>query len=189
MGNCERPFRRVTGDSVAKGSLVNQTTKLTAKERLFALHCALLGNAADAARLAGYSEKVVPAKAVGLLRRAEIREDIFRCRRLLLKDARDTAVAGLLRLALGGVADAVRLMMADGELSPGEIYGLDLFAVSEIKRPKGGGFEIKFHDRTRALALLLEHGQQTSDTDQNALLEALDRSARVVALLPQDHAN
>jgi hypothetical protein len=34
--------------------------------------------------------------------------------------------------------------------------GLELFNVSEIKRPKGGGIEIKFFDRMKALERLGE---------------------------------
>ena len=57
---------------------------------------------------------------------------------------------------------------------------LDLFNVSEIKRPKGGGLEIKFFDRLKAL----EHLEQlcTGGDEDSALpfYKALENSAAKV---------
>ena len=64
------------------------------------------------------------------------------------------ALAGLRRLAFGRINDALALLRDDaGEISP---ETLDLFNVSEIKRAKGGGVEIKFFDRLEALERLSE---------------------------------
>ena len=85
-------------------------------------------------------------------------------------------VAGYRRLAFGSVADAVRLLQqtdADESLNPDT---LDLFMVSEIKRPKGGGLEIKFFDRQKALDRLTEL-QETSADAALPFYEALERSA------------
>lgn len=64
--------------------------------------------------------------------------------------ARRRVLRGYDKLAFGGVADAVRLMFCE-EPDFGEIGKMDLFNVAEIRRPKGGGMEIKFFDRIKAL--------------------------------------
>ncbi len=53
---------------------------------------------------------------------------------------------------------------------------LDLFNISEIKRVKGGGMEIKFFDRLKALEKL---GQVISTTDKSqtqSFYDALEKS-------------
>lgn len=63
--------------------------------------------------------------------------------------------AGLVRLAFGSVNDPVALVFSD-QPTPYAIAHSDLFNVSEIKRVKGGGVEVKFFDRQKALEKLLE---------------------------------
>lgn len=60
---------------------------------------------------------------------------------------------GYERLAFGGIADAVRLILAEEPDLP-ELGKMDLYNIAEIKRPKGGGMEIKFFDRIKALQCL-----------------------------------
>lgn len=62
------------------------------------------------------------------------------------------------KLAFGGISDAVRLMFCD-DPNLLEIREMDLFNVAEIKRPRGGGMEIKFFDRIKAMQCL----EQISD--------------------------
>ena len=62
---------------------------------------------------------------------------------------------GLSRLAFGSVNDAVQLVF-DDEITEEKIAHADLFNVSEIKRIKGGGVEVKFWDRQKALEKLVE---------------------------------
>ena len=57
---------------------------------------------------------------------------------------------GYNRLAFGEIQDAVRLLFSDG-IDDAELDNMDLFNVAEIRRPKGGGMEIKFFDRLKAL--------------------------------------
>ena len=64
----------------------------------------------------------------------------------------DEIARGYERIAFGGVGDAVRLLFCGEE--PPALDGMDLFLISEIRRPKGGGLEIKFFDRLRALQCL-----------------------------------
>ncbi|MBP1535767.1 MAG: terminase small subunit [Ruminococcus sp.] len=62
---------------------------------------------------------------------------------------------GLSRLAFGSINEAAALVFAD-EVSRDEILKADLFNVSELKRIKGGGVEMKFFDRQKALEKLVE---------------------------------
>lgn len=50
---------------------------------------------------------------------------------------------GYRRIAFGNISDAVKLILeSDGDRLDAE--KLDLFNVAEIKKPRGGGMEIKF---------------------------------------------
>lgn len=55
----------------------------------------------------------------------------------------ETAKEGFRRLAFGGIHDAVRLLFCE-DVNPRTLKNMDLFAVSEIRRPKNGGMEIRF---------------------------------------------
>ena len=85
-------------------------------------------------------------------------------------------IAGYRRLAFGSVADAVRLLQQTDQDAPPDPDTLDLFTVSEIKRPKGGGLEIKFFDRQKALDRLAEL-QETAEDCALPFYKALERSA------------
>lgn len=71
---------------------------------------------------------------------------------------------GLLDLAVGSVSDAMLLLFLDDEEIIRRLPRLKLSNISEIKRPKGGGMEIKFFDRIKAFEKLQElsgiHGNQ-----------------------------
>lgn len=126
-----------------------------------------------AAARAGY-----PPEGTALLKlmdRGEIRKEIAQ-----LSSAApltDEIRTGLRRMAFGSNADAIKLLISGEELTPDEIDGMDLFNISEIKRPKGGGLEIKFYDRLKAMECLGE-ALSSSDTQAGALIEALSKAAR-----------
>jgi len=67
--------------------------------------------------------------------------------------ARKRIRRGYERLAFGGIADAVRLLFTE-EPDLAALGKMDLYNIAEIKRPKGGGMEIKFFDRIKALQCL-----------------------------------
>ena len=83
---------------------------------------------------------------------------------------------GLERLAFGNVTDAVQLLFCD-EFNTRILNQLDLFHISEIKRPKGGGIEIKFYDRLKALQCLQElyHSQPS---DVSGFYRALEQGVK-----------
>mgnify|MGYP001138328001 CR=1 FL=1 len=102
----------------------------------------------------------------------------------------ETAKEGFRRLAFGGIHDAVRLLFCE-DVNPRTLKNMDLFAVSEIRRPKNGGMEIRFFDRIEALRLLSE--LETSGTGAQALLSAIPLPdpirERARKLVPFDEAD
>ena len=151
--------------------------QLTKKEASFCKLYVQTRNAREAAMAAGFS--VFPRQAAEkLMAEPRVQKEI----RTLEKNeqAKEAElIAGYRRLAFGSIADAVRLLLADttGEvLNPEE---LDLFMVSELKRPKTGGLEIKFFDRLKALEKLAE--MRTADADSAMpFYKALEKSAQAL---------
>ena len=85
--------------------------------------------------------------------------------------------AGLRRLAFGEIQDAILLLFADENEILEKLPELDLFSVSEIKRPKGGGMEIKFFDRIRALEKLRDTKNE-APTQPLSFYRALEEGAK-----------
>ena len=149
--------------------------KLTSREAMFCRYLSALGDPYEAAVLAGYggdSRK----QAAQLITRTDITRECETLAKNMPHPAL-SALRGLERIAFGGIGDALRLLYIDEAPDPSFLQELDLFCISEIKRPKGGGIEIKFHDRTKALLALLEHEEQTETPGAASLYQALENSA------------
>ena len=83
-------------------------------------------------------------------------------------------MSGFERLAFGSCNDAVYLVFSEDLPPPDVIAKLDLFNVSEIKRVKGGGVEVKLFDRQKALERMMEFiNCQDSTKSAASLLSAL----------------
>lgn len=149
---------------------------LKEKEKLFCSYFSELRNARNAAAKAGYGI-LAHRSAVKLLAREEIRKEIERIDRTRLVSAEEV-ISGYRQLAFGSVADALKLVYAEESPNTYDMEGLELFNVSEIKRPKGGGIEIKFFDRLKALEHL-EALCNSGKEDDSALpfYMALEKSA------------
>lgn len=85
---------------------------------------------------------------------------------------------GLRKLAFGDITDAVGLLFEDEEEILHKLPKLDLFNVSEIKRPKGGGMEIKFFDRLKAIDKIRELVSEQECKKPTSFYEALEKSAK-----------
>ena len=85
---------------------------------------------------------------------------------------------GLTELAFGSCCDAVKLLFMSEDEIMQKLPKLKLINVSEIKRPKGGGMEIKFFDRLKALEKLGAGGEH--ETGAKQLFDAISNSARAV---------
>lgn len=82
---------------------------------------------------------------------------------------RESALRLLADMALSKPNDAISLALDPGKVSP---QGLDLMSVSELHVNSTKGMELKFIDRVRAVALLLENLGSESE-GARALLDAL----------------
>ncbi len=146
--------------------------ELSDREALFCAYYRLCRSGREAAAKCGYRN---PERAgLRLLRR----KDVQRCIEKLDRETaecRAEVLAGYRRLAFGCVSDAVRLLQSDDALPDPE--ALDLFLVSELKRPKGGGLEIKFFDRLKALERLEQMAGRTPDERTAAFFAALGGAA------------
>ena len=87
------------------------------------------------------------------------------------------AVIGYQRLAFGSAADAVSLVFEENPARDG-LEKMDLFLVSEIRRPKDGAMEIKFFDRAKALEKLaaLSMERESSSSLYDAIGSVAERS-------------
>ena len=83
---------------------------------------------------------------------------------------------GLRRLAFGEIHDAVSLLFESEEIILKKLPKLDLFNVSEIKRVKGGGMEIKFFDRLKALDKLESMVSDNDSMTAASFYEAIEKS-------------
>ena len=85
---------------------------------------------------------------------------------------------GLRRLAFGEITDAVSLLFEPEEEIIEKLPKLDLFNVSEIKRPRGGGMEIKFFDRLKAIDKIREMVNEKSDNSPTSFYEKKKKSTQ-----------
>ena len=146
---------------------------MTKKEKLFCRVYAALNNLKEAAVHAGFPAESAQSIGEELIGREDILREIQRISAKNSESLCDRAVAGLLRIAFGNADDCIRLLFCD-EMP--DVSSMNLFNISEIKRPKGGGLEIKFADRMKALALLYEIGRQSEDEESLSFFECLEES-------------
>ncbi len=149
------------------GKSAEETNKLTKKEMEFCRLYAAGRSPREAAAACGFFPAVIAG--VKLLQRQEIRRQAEEIRKA--SDPAALAAAGLYRLAFGSVADAVRLIMSDGDAFS-EPEKLDLINISEIKFSGGGKVEVKFFDRLKAMTALAELGAR-QEGDSSGLIAAI----------------
>ncbi len=149
--------------------------KLTKKELLFCHWFSVLSNAREAAAKSGYTN---PEKSgVKLLLKDEIVRSIEKYKSMNV--SRNEITSGLRRLSFGSIADCIKLLQND-EIGFEEIENMDLFNISEIKKPKGGGMEIKFFDRTKAIEKLNEICTERQDEGAVPFYDAIEKGADAI---------
>lgn len=145
----------------------------TQKEQLFCCYYAKLGNIFESAVRAGFSRDTALAEGMSILKKKKYQKTISE----LMSDtvhSSQLVKAGLERLAFGSSNDAVYLVFSEDMPSPEKISSLDLFNVSEIKKVKGGGVEVKLFDRQKAMEKMYEYASSdNSSAAASNLLEAL----------------
>jgi hypothetical protein len=154
---------------------ISQDTKMR-----FFTHYVKLGNVKEAAINAGFNENEAAYEGMRILGRKSSQRIIAA---LLEKTKMPGLVkAGLERLAFGDVNDAVRLAFSDELPSDKELSAMNLFNVSEIKRVKGGGVEIKLFDRLKAFEKLWElESSADVKTSAESFFSAIKKGAEAVS--------
>ena len=158
---------------------MSQNSKeLTERQKNFLCQFIKLRNVQEAAVIAGFSAESAYRDGMKILRHQKALMFIQDSLALLNQFSGDIVKAGLDRLVTGRINDAVALVFSDEGISGAEIQRLDLYNVSELKRPKGGGCEIKFFDRQKAAESLYEMNcsVKTGDVAQS-FFAALKESA------------
>ena len=149
----------------------------SARNRAFCRWYAVLGDPREAALRAGFPEASAAEEALRLLQTRPARAYLEKLLSQPPLPERALVLAGLSRLAFGRANDAARLIFGEAPDAQA-LQSLDLFQVSERKRDKAGGVEIKLFDRQKALERLLECAAQSDQGAQaRALLEALGGDA------------
>ena len=150
---------------------------LTDKEREFCCNYINTGNIKESAIKAGYVKgpEKIGAK---MLYKKEISSEIERLYEEKQKNLMYKACSGYERLAFGNIADAVRLLYLE-DPNDVNLEKMDLFNISEIKKIKGGGVEIKFFDRLKALEKL-ESAKVYNSKEENSFYSALEHTASLL---------
>lgn len=92
----------------------------------------------------------------------------------------DRAYCGYERLAFGSVEDIVELI-CKSNFSDKDLKGLDYFNISEIKKNRDGGLEVKFFDRLKALEKL-ENIECNNKNQGLSFYSVLEKSAEKLNL-------
>lgn len=143
--------------------------KLTKKERAFCVGFINSGDIAEAQAYSGVSD------GGALLCREEIRDELKRLSRVYNESVAYTASAGLKKLAMGDISDAVRLLYEDNPDSD-TLKNMNFFMISEIRR-KEGAMEIKFFDRIKALSQLTENSPvESGGSFYEAIMASVEKS-------------
>ena len=112
-----------------------------------------------------------------LLCRKDIADEIEALARQREKSLANMASVGYQRLAFGNISDAVSLLYMENP-SRADLSTMDLFLVSEIKRPKDGSMEIKFFDRLKALEKLESKSEE--ENGAKSLFDAISEGAKAI---------
>lgn len=149
---------------------------MTKKEDKFCCYYSSNGNVRLSATMAGY---VNNPEQVGLqlLMRGDIANKVNEYRNTRLNNLKFMALIGYERLAFGNISDCIQLLYMD-KPDLKTLENMDLFMISEIKKPKDGSMEIKFFDRVKALEKLCEV-QQNSQENSVPFYKALENSAEI----------
>ncbi len=159
--------------------MVTDQVDLVQAKKLFCIFVARGFEPEEAVLRAGIPVEDDPARtACLLLADYGLRRRIARlAKALAFCSPASRARAGLERLALGSGCGREEVRLAEeGEPLPSGL----LFHLAEVKYPKGGGVELKFFDRLKALSLLASLEEEGGEAG-SPLLNALSRSASVLA--------
>ncbi len=152
--------------------MTNEKKALSRKELTFCHQYIQTGNPTEAARISGYKGNL-ERKGTELISNPQIHSAIESMFKEKKKNLIYKATTGYERLAFGSISDCIKLLFSEN-LKPKDLDKMDLFNISEIKRPKDGAMEIKFFDRLRALEKL-EQIESEQKNDKEPFFAALEK--------------
>ena len=155
---------------ISKSDEKNSKRKFSFRD--FARIFARTRNPKESALSVGIDSEEALLKGEQLLSRKDVKAEI---RKIDKENPQNLCAvkAGLSRIAFGSVNEAVALVFEE-QPSKEEILRADLFNLSEIKKVKGGGVEMKFADRQKALEKLVEFDPALKEvSDAQKFLNAL----------------
>ncbi len=150
---------------------------LKPKEKLFCIHYCQYHSGTAAAAHAGYP--FAKNSAAKLLARKDIQEEIARLSEINCVTHNEIS-NGYRLLAFGDCTDAMKLLFCDEPPDENELQKMNLLNISEIKRPKNGGIEIKFFDRLKALEHLAEITSHSKDENALPFYDVIEKSAAAI---------
>ncbi len=150
---------------------MSQKQDFTERQKTFLYHFIRLRNVHQAAVIAGYPDEKAYRYGMQILRHPKAAKFISNTLGTLTEMSGNIVRSQLDRIVTGRVNDAVALAFADEPLTAEQIARLDLDCISEIKHPKGGGCEIKFTDKLKAIESLhqISNSVNTNETAQSFL--------------------
>ncbi|MBQ8378175.1 MAG: terminase small subunit [Oscillospiraceae bacterium] len=158
-----------------------RTTIISQSEikNLFALFYASGKNVKESALLAGLSEENAEREGLKLLKLRSTQKLIKRYRENSFSDE-DAVKCGLSRLAFGEINDIMEVLLSDEPIGLHRLFKMNFFQISEVKKVKGGGIEVKLFDRQKAMEKLLEIIEKSkSRADADDFFDALKTSAEL----------
>lgn len=183
-----RGFRLSTGNfqnKLAKykkgGTFINQDNKkdtdnTTQIKHLFALFYASGKSVKEAGILAGFDKDEAEQEGLKLLKLRSVQKLVKRYVQNGLNNA-DGVKIGLKRLAFGEINDIMEVVLSEEPIGLNKLFKMNFYNISEVKKVKGGGIEVKIFDRQKAMEKLLEiYKSEDNKTGAEEFLNALTLS-------------
>lgn len=147
------------------------------EKTLFALFYASGKSVKESGILAGFEEREAEQLGITLLKLKSVKKAINRFRQASFC-GEDGIKSGLMRLAFGQANDIMEVVLSDEPIGLNRLYRMNFFNVSEVKKVKGGGLEVKLFDRQKAMEKLFEiYQSENNKTGAEEFLTALSMSA------------
>lgn len=127
--------------------------------------------------MAGFPEETAEYEGLKLLKLRSVSKLIRRYRENGFSDE-DAVKIGLSRLAFGEINDVIEIVLSDEPIGLNRLFKMNFFNISEVKRLKGGGLEVKLFDRQKAMEKLMEiYDRSDGKTQTKEFFEALSQTA------------
>ena len=144
---------------------------------LFSLFYASGKSVREAAVLAGFSPEDAEKEGLKLLKLRSTQKLVKRYTENGFSDEQAVKI-GLGRLAFGEINDIMEVVLSDEPIGLNRLFKMNFYNISEVKKVKGGGLEVKLFDRQKAMEKLLEiHDKSSDKTSAEEFFDALSQAA------------